>query len=503
MLSIKLSFSKLFALLPQKIRQLGLSCAAYFGLFLIVALYIHSQPLVIARYGHDVINYFDYIYRFLYGLRPGQDIWTAYGSLPFWFMGQILKVTSYSTSFIWIFILFVLLCWLPFFYKIDNVGKLKFLALVPILLGLFHLGDINAITYANFYNRVCFFIFLSIIIFCRDDNKDYFYDLYAGLGLFFLLNIKISFFGLAIIYLLLFRSKNIKNWVLFFLFFESIYFLLIDHSLFRYIEVNRAISNVYKPQLLVKLNEIIRFKQINLQYYFYAPSIAYFLGLKFKKIVRFLAGNILVLLAQQFNYLPSTEPLLALNFTYLIDSYFEEKSLPPLVKRLFLIGIIYLTYLIALPYIQSYHINQLNKKAIFQNFSSISSIQDLNIKYADGFNNLDYLAVNAEALSMLTTCSKEYKNCSSGVLIVSFEDFVTRELGLIPSRKNIIPFQFNYTFDYKTHPDPNSIFNNINYILHRLDDPEASMPFLSVYQNELNSFEVCQKKKYWQLMCRK
>jgi hypothetical protein len=500
MLSIKLSFSKLFALLPQKIRQLGLSFAAYFILFLTVALYIHSQPLVLARYGHDVIIYFDYVYRLLSGLTPGDGIWTAYGSLLFWYMGGISKIIGYSTSMIWLTILTIFFIWLPLFIKSNNFGKFKFILISSLLFGLYHLGDNNAITYANFYNRICYFIMLGVIIFCPEENEDYFYNYIAGVSLFILLNIKTSYFILTLIHLLIFRRKFFLDYFKFFLLLESIYIIFIDHSLMGYIKMNELVSNIYKPYLKDRIYEIIKFKQQYIKYYTYIPIVSYLLGSDKKLLIKVLCGNFLILIAQQFNYLLSAEPIIILNLCFMLDLF--RLKLNKIFKRLLLLSILYGTSCIASDYVHAYLLNKKNKTLAYQNFSNDFNIKGLNIKYADGENNSDYLSVIKQAMELTNTCKSKYKHCNS-ILVVSFEDFVSREVGLKPARVSLIPFHFNYSFNADIHPDSKIVFQELNFILIRPHDREAADPFRLIYKKEIENFKICEQSQYWQLLCRK
>jgi hypothetical protein len=500
MLPIKLSFSNLFARIFKKNRQSSISFAAYFVLFLIVALYTLSQPLVLARYGHDVIIYFDYVYRLLSGLTPGDGIWTAYGSLLFWYMAGIYKIIGYSTSMIWLTILTIFLIWLPLFIKSNNFGKFKFILISSLLFGLYHLGDNNAITYANFYNRICYFIMLGVIIFCPEENEDNFYNYIAGVSLFILLNIKISYFILTLIHLFIFRRKFFLDYLKFFLLLESIYLIFVDHSLMSYIKMNELVSNIYKPYLKERIYDVINFKQQYIKYYIYIPIVSYLLGADKKLLIKVLCSNFLILIAQQFNYLLSAEPIIILNLCFMLDLF--RLKLNKIFKGFLLLSILYGTSCIASDHVHAYLLNKKNKTLAYQNFSSDFNIKGLYIKNADGLNNSDYLSVIKQAMELTNTCKSKYKNCNS-ILVVSFEDFVSREAGLKPARVSLIPFHFNFSFNADIHPDSKSMFQDLNFILIRPHDFETADPFRLIYKTELQTFKICEQSQYWHLLCRK
>ncbi len=471
----------------------------YAFLFLLVLLFIKAQPLVIIRYGHDVITYFDYIYKFSLGLRPGEGIWSAYGSLPFWFMLNMSKLIGTSTSLIWLFLLSIFFLWTPLFVRSSNIQKAKFLLLCTILLGIYHLGDRNAITYANFYNRVCSFLMLGVMIFCNHENEDDLYNFYSGISLFALLNIKLSYFGLTLIYLVVFRRKYIKRWLCIFLLAELFYFALVDHSLFNYLKTNNLISTVYKEHLYLKIKEILRGDQDFLSYYFYILPIGYFVTLNKNFLAKVVLSSSLVLLSQQFNYLVSPEGILILNACYLFDIIKSNEIKK--IKYILVIPAFFSIYLILNPYIKSYQLNFHNRHATYQNFSEVFKINSLYIKGADGAGNENYLEVTQDAIEAASFCKRKLKKCSA-IAVISFEDFVTRELKMNAAPINLIPMQYSYNFNKNIYPNPKIYFGNVNYLLLRTYDPESSNPFVVIYKDYINQYKSCYTNKSWKLLCK-
>jgi hypothetical protein len=477
-----------------------------------------SHPLIVSRFGHDVVMYFDYMYRVSHGLRPGSDIWTVYGSLPFIVMAEFASYFGYSVYLILLFNALVLLIYLPFYIRSGSVKKWQFIFLVPMIMGIYHLGDIHAITYANFYNRVGLFVFLFVLIFGHKNKNSKLLDCYVGVSLFILLNLKPTFFGLALLFMAVYRFRRFVYWGAALLGLELIYFLFFDSSLFSYMHIAKQISGVYSS--ILKINVISYFRGENfsgselssapifgftfstyssLFFCVFLPFLFVIKKEKISLIARILFSNLLILAVQFLNYLPSNDALVIFNLCVLLESYSIERE-----KRWANLTLVLITPLILSVFFNNFYsmiINHQNTLKYHDKLSQFSNIKGLKILRADGALNENYLAVHRNGLELVNFCKKNYSTCNS-LLVVAFEDSISSEAQLQP-RYTMLPIHFNFNFNNKTHPNPERLFEGLNFIIVRSkDENESNLPFKKLYAQEIAKFKTCHRNDDWILLCR-
>ncbi len=487
-------------------KSILISFASWTLFVFICAGYLISQPIIVARYGHDVMSYFDYIFRFESGLRPGLGIWTAYGSFPFWIMSLAKRVLGWNTLLIPAFQIFILAIYFPILLRLNPINRFAMVLSLTLLLGLSHMGEFGSITYANFYNRTGFFLLVFLLIFAPlhesnllgDLKKNGHTHIYFGLGLFVLLNLKVSYFVLALLYCAVFanRKQKIFTWMVV---FELIYYIFVDQSLLSAFKLNQIISGVYSHHLTEKLAFLMENPTI-LFFYTLMPVLMYILGVKVKSALEYSSACLLILAAQLSNYMMSYEPLIIYVIAVLSQQLFNSQSNVNINRSLKLIVLSLSFFILAGFFIQIY-INFNNSKQTVQDISVISKIKNFKLIRADGYSNDDYLLVINKGQKIIEDCRLRYKNCTK-ILVVSFEDFISRSLELNPILNQPLPFQYGYNWDEFSHP--NFDFNHINFVLLRNHtDPEASDPFKKIYLDFLEQYKSCFTNEFWIMYCRR
>lgn len=462
--------------------------------FIFITLFIlffvsFNNPIIITRYGHDVLFYFDYIYRVN---QNNENLTTLSAYSP-----HIFKILNFFDQYLKSFFIIDLLKitisipWIIVLFFVNlNVYKITLIFLnFLLLLNIYHLGDVEAITYANFYNRIAFFLLLNLIIFYNQNNK--FLSYVKGYSIAFLFFIKIPFFIAGII--VAFLEKERKK-----IFFIAILLLvmiaLLDiKSMLAIINNSHEISNVFRNKLLNNFNEIRTDTYIKSFFIILSLYCIYEFYYKNYQAIINIIFFILITFCSCFIYQSSHEPYLILFGVFLLS-----------FKNHLLRNIVFI--LVALIFIKSSSIaviSNVNEKKLKENYKiSLNSIKDVYIKNADGYLNEKYADVINEGKSLISECLRINSDCKK-INIVSFENILSRELNLPPQNFSIIPIHYNSNFNDEHHPVFEKYMHEDFFIIRNGADLETTVPFMRIYKDELTSFSRILNNNYWTIYQRK
>lgn len=470
------------------------------------------HPLEIARYGHDVVVYFDYAFYIEKANNQVGFVSSVYGDLLFRLLALIngfadglhqIAFIQFGFSFLIITILFA-----PAFFGIHGqTDELRLiiatlfcgLAAILVIQGISHLGELVSITYANFYNRIGLGLIIAPLMLRTLPIPTIF-------SLITLVIVAVAAFYIKISYFVAVFAVS-------FLCFPSVavfpisvglgilcYGTVMGIDIAKYLAFGATVGDVVSW----KYTDV----DLTAEFLFAAPALLpifiYIYAIMSNFIIR---SRYLILLLSLLplitcainitNYAASAEVALLLGIFGSLLVFSELTKYPQNMLDKSPVAFLTLERLkgtcVSIIFVGASIISSLFLFSLSQSSSAEIEFSNFNSRYAgkanilnaDGHNNENYDVKLESGVLLLKKCIAADVSCKN-FFVLNFEDFFHSELNIAPVSDRIFPMQYRYTYSLDSvHPfnsEPIDFF-----IVPAKPAPESGWPFWSIIQKSVKT----------------
>jgi hypothetical protein len=489
----------------------------YFSLFLFFLIfYLYNSPLIILRFGHDVIHYLDILNRLDFDQNIHNDFSNPVGAFFFEFLFLFSKI--FNNDIIFFSIANASFCGIIILYFCINKLRLNFyinfvffITLLLMSFSLNHIGIDNSNTYANLYNRWGYLLVLATFGNLFLVNTNIFHQLVLILFIITTLFIKHSFFiaqSSILLFYYIFKEEKItfalKKFFAIILISVFCFFLiafLLDYHILNLL-YDYALPGKVRIDVLLDNPEIIfrkffpyghffsRIMMIIIECLMIVTLIYSFRYNQFKHflILFFIALNVALMHVINYGYNE-----LAIAIIYLFLFYYINNNL---IKKKF---VIFITLLIIFTtpslfkYFTSYYLNiftEINNDKII----NLEKYKNLKIVNADGIGNEKYKEKIQDG------CNLSNKYTKGSIYMFNFENFLNLCQNTEPKKNIKTLWAFGTTYSYNIYRNFNNELKEFDYFMIATPYDEDTGHITKIYYQQMKkNFTINERSKYWSI----